>query len=75
MPKLEPKHGPAYRALADRLRQARSEAGLTQQEVARKLGKPQSFISKCETGERRLDLLELGAFARLYGKPLAYFQV
>lgn len=59
-----------YRRLLKRLKQARLEAGLTQTEVARKLGKPQSFVSKCESGERRLDPLELQKFAELYRKDL-----
>lgn len=48
-----------YLALAGRLRARRVEAGLTQVELADRLGVPQSFVSKCETGERRLDVLEL----------------
>lgn len=56
-----------------RLRQARKDAGLTQVEVARRLGRSQSFVTKAETGERRLDVTELRAFARLYGKRVSYF--
>ena len=41
------------------LRQLREEAGLTQADVAGRLGEPQSFVSKYESGERRLDLVEL----------------
>lgn len=41
------------------LRQVRVSAGLSQQDLAEHLGKPQSFVSKYEQGERRLDLLEL----------------
>lgn len=41
------------------LRQMRLDAGLRQQDLANRLGKPQSFVSKFETGERRLDILEL----------------
>lgn len=41
------------------LRQTRLDAGLRQTDVADKLGKPQSFVSNYESGERRLDLLEL----------------
>ena len=41
--------------------------------VARALGKPASYISKCELGERRVDFIELVAFARLYRKPLDHF--
>jgi hypothetical protein len=42
-------------------------------EVARRLGRPQSFVSKCESGERRVDVVELAEFARLYGKRLDFF--
>jgi transcriptional regulator with XRE-family HTH domain len=62
-----------YRIFLERLRNARVEAGLTQVAVARKLSRPQSFVSKCESGERRLDVVELQEFARLYRKPLSYF--
>jgi len=55
------------------LREAREGAKLTQVEVAKKLGRPQSFVSKCETGERRVDVVELAAFARLYGKRVEDF--
>jgi len=41
--------------------------------VARKLGRQQSFVSKCESGERRVDVVELAEFARLYRKPLSFF--
>lgn len=66
-------HSPRYRQFLRRLRQARSEAGLTQAGVARALRKPQSFVSKCESGERRVDVIELEDFARLYRKPLTFF--
>ena len=46
---------------------------MSQSQAAAKLGKPQSFISKCESGERRVDVVELKAFARLYGVPVTYF--
>ncbi|UGT64416.1 helix-turn-helix domain-containing protein [Nocardia asteroides] len=48
-----------YQRLCAILRQLRLEAGLTQVEVARRLDVPQSFVSKYETGERRLDVIEL----------------
>lgn len=62
-----------YQAFLERLRAARHKAGLTQAEVAKKLGRPQSFVSKCESGERRVDVLELAQFARLYHVPLDFF--
>jgi len=71
---LPRKYGPAYEALARRLREAREAAGLTQAEAAKRLGRQQSFVSKCESGERRVDLIELRAMADLYGKSLAYFE-
>ncbi len=64
---------PEYKRLLDRLKAARRDAGLTQADVARKLGRPQSYVSKCESGERRIDVIELEAFARLYRRTLASF--
>lgn len=61
-------HSRRYREFLARLRQARMDAGLTQVEAAVKLKKPQSFVSRCETGERRVDVLEFEDFVRLYGK-------
>ena len=66
-------HTHRYGAFLARLRQARREAGLTQEEVATRLGRPQTWVSKCELGERRVDFVELVAFARLYRKRLEYF--
>lgn len=59
--------------LLRRLRRARLDAGLTQVEVARRLGRSQSFVTKAETGERRLDVVELRAFARVYRKRVSFF--
>jgi transcriptional regulator with XRE-family HTH domain len=66
-------HTRAYRRLTAALRRARERAGLTQQEVADRLGLYMSFVSKCEAGERRLDVVELAAFCKLYGIDLAAF--
>ena len=56
-----------------RLRSARLEAGLTQVEASKKLKKPQSYLSKIERGERKIEAVELGDFARLYNKEIGYF--
>ncbi|MBK1785986.1 helix-turn-helix domain-containing protein [Prauserella cavernicola] len=48
-----------YQRLCQLLRDARHDAGLTQVQVASRLGVPQSFVSKYESGERRLDVVEL----------------
>lgn len=47
-----------YILLRKFLRQARLDARLTQQDLAEKLGKPQSFVAKCENGKRRIDVVE-----------------
>jgi transcriptional regulator with XRE-family HTH domain len=53
--------------------QARQEAGLTQVQAAERLGKPQSYVSKVERAERRIDPPELARFAEVYGKTIASF--
>jgi transcriptional regulator with XRE-family HTH domain len=63
----------AYGAFLKRLIKARHDAGLLQGEVSERLGKPASFLSKCELGERRLDVIELQRIAKLYGKTINYF--
>lgn len=47
-----------YRHFLAVIVQARKDAGLTQSELASRLGKPQSYISKAERGERRIDVVE-----------------
>lgn len=64
---------PEYRAMVEKLKLARQEAGLKQEEVAERLGKPQSYVSKVERAERRIDPPELARFAEVYGKPLTFF--
>lgn len=71
--KLDDLYPEKYELLLKKLRQARQEAGLTQDEVADLLGKPQYFVSRSETGERRVDVIELEAFAAVYQKPIEYF--
>lgn len=48
----------SHRALISALRAARDEAGLTQEQVAQRLKRPQSFVAKYEAGERRIDVVE-----------------
>lgn len=63
-----------YQQFLGKLKQARLEAGLSQIDVAQALGKHQSYVSKCETGERRVDFVELLDFAALYKKPIEFFK-
>lgn len=62
-----------HRTIVARLRQARVEAGFKQVDAAKKLRKQQSYVSRCESGDHRLDVVELMSFARLYGKSLDFF--
>lgn len=62
-----------YKEIIERLKTARIDAGLAQQEVADKLDKPQSYISKIESGERRLDVAEIKKFAIVYKKDISFF--
>ncbi|MGF0540391.1 helix-turn-helix domain-containing protein [Agrobacterium sp. ES01] len=57
-------HTEEYQVLRAILRDARLNAGVTQQQLAEKLGKPQSYVAKVEGGERRIDVNEFIAFAR-----------
>jgi transcriptional regulator with XRE-family HTH domain len=66
-------HTHAYKAFLKRLLAARERTGLTQGEVARQLRVPQSRLSRMESGERRIDVIELAELAQLYGKPLSHF--
>lgn len=64
---------PDYQALTDLLRVVRQEAGITQVELAERLGETQSYVSKVERGERRLDVVQLRWFCRALGVPLKVF--
>ena len=55
-----------YKTAVEKLKEAREEAGLKQIEVAKKLGKPQSYISKIERGERRLTREQVVKIAKFY---------
>jgi transcriptional regulator with XRE-family HTH domain len=73
MAAAKPIYTPAYQFMLSRLRQARRAAGLKQSQVAAHFKRSQSFVSKCESGERRIDPTDLAAFAKIYGEPLTYF--
>ena len=62
-----------YREFIERLKRARVDAGLTQVEIAARLGRPQTWVSKCELGERRVDFVELEDWAAACDKPLEWF--
>lgn len=68
-----PKNKKEYAYFEERLRKARMEAGLTQVQAAKKLGRPQSHISNVESGQQRVDVVELQKFAKMYGKNINYF--
>lgn len=67
-------HSPAYNRFRRKLQKARGDTKLTQRQVAEKIGKLPSYVAKIETGERRVDFIELQVLAKLYKKPLAFFQ-
>ena len=62
-----------YAYFVERLRKASEEAGLTQVQVAKKLKRPQSHISNVESGQQRVDDVELQVFAKIYKKDIKYF--
>jgi len=66
-------HSSEYQKFLKKLIAARKEHGMTQANVAEILQKPQSFVSKCESGERRVDIIELKKFAGIYNKNINYF--
>jgi len=59
--------------LLEKLRSARLEVGLTQIQASKKLRKPQSYLSKIERGERKIEAIELVDFAKIYNKDINYF--
>jgi len=71
MPKSQ--HTPRYAHLLVTLRAARKQAGLTQADVAKHFRTHPSFVSKIESGERRIDVVELADFCHLYGIRLTVF--
>jgi DNA-binding XRE family transcriptional regulator len=64
LPILKKIHTDEQAVLRNLLKELRTQAGLTQEELAGRLSVPQSFVSKYESGERRLDVLELRQVCR-----------
>ncbi len=62
-----------HRHIVERLKKARKGANLSQEEVAKILGKTQSYISKIESGQRKVDVVQLKEFAKIYKKDINYF--
>ena len=63
----------AYKAFLRRLIKARKDAGLLQADVSERMGKARTFVSKCELGERRVDVIELQKLARIYKRSIVSF--
>lgn len=62
-----------YRHVIERIKKARRVSGLNQAQVATKLGKTQSYVSKLESGLCRVDIIELKRLATIFNKPISYF--
>lgn len=62
-----------HKYIVEQLKKARKEAGFEQSEVAKVLGRTQSYISKIESGQRRIDVIALKGFSKIYKKPLDFF--
>jgi len=62
-----------HKFLTEQLKKARIEAGFDQEKAAEQLGKTQSYISKIEAGQRRVDVVQLKEFAKAYKKSLDFF--
>lgn len=62
-----------HKKIINRLKKARLDAGLNQKEVAKLLGKTQSYISKIESGQCRIDIIQIKKFAKIYKKEIIFF--
>lgn len=66
-------HSSAYALFLDLLKAQRESQGMTQQAIAAKMGTTQTFVSKCERGERRLDVFELYLWCKALEISMAAF--
>ncbi len=62
-----------HKAIIEKLKKARRDAGLDQIDVAKKLNRTQSYISKIESGQRKVEVLQLKKFAKIYNKDINFF--
>jgi transcriptional regulator with XRE-family HTH domain len=62
-----------HKYIVKQLKKAREEAGLSQEQAAELLHKTQSYISKIESGQRKIDVVQLKEFAKIYKKSLDFF--
>lgn len=68
-------HSSSYTAFLALLYQARIDIGMTQEDVARKLGVPQSYVSKCESGTKKMDVAELHAWLNAIDRDWVLFML
>ena len=72
---MKSKSSDAYKRFQRMLVEARKKSGLSQQEVADRLGRPQTYVSKCERGTRRMDVIEFLEMAGIIGfDPIAFMR-
>ncbi|KKS35080.1 MAG: transcriptional regulator [Parcubacteria group bacterium GW2011_GWC2_42_12] len=62
-----------HESIVEKLIKARHEADFDQIEVAKKLGRSQSYLSKIESGQRKIDVVQLKKFAEIYKKDINFF--
>ena len=62
-----------YKEIVEKLKKARVQSGYTQVEMAKRLKRPQPHISKLESGEQKIDILELREWAKICKKKIDYF--
>ena len=62
-----------HKYIVEKLKQARLDIGLDQDQVAGLLKRTQSYVSKIESGQRKIGVVQLKAFAHIYKKPIEFF--
>jgi len=62
-----------HKYIVEQLKKARESASLSQAEAAKILHKTQSYISKIESGQRKIDIVQLKEFVKIYKKNLDFF--